>query len=475
MTALSDQLLLGATALDVLAAGHATTKGILARQQARLASLLYTLAHGSSLYAYHLRDYLDPSVQLRSLPVIGKAELMQRFDEWVTDPDITLDGLRAFTANPECIGEPYLGRYVVWESSGSSGQPAIFVQDAHCMAINDALESLRRKPYAPGAGDRAEKSDGQNLSDRIAFVGVTTGHFASMVQMHRLQTLYPWSVQALCNISILQPLDAVVRALNSFEPTLVATYPSVAIALAALQEAGDLHIAPHAVWTGGENFSAAARARVAAVMHCAATNHYGASEFLNIACECSSGHLHANTDWLILEPVDEKHRPVPPGHASATTLLTHLGNRVQPILRYDLGDQITVSSKPCVCGSPFPVISVSGRNDSALQMHGNNGKPVTLLPLALTTVLEEQAGLYEFQLHQRDAQTLELQLPQTGVAADVAVARGAQALQDFALLQGVAALKIITRTGVAMQRGKSGKVPRVIAAVSNDFTARVST
>jgi hypothetical protein len=121
------------------------------------------------------------------------------------------------------------------------------------------------------------------------------------------------------------------------------------------------------------------------------------------------------------------------------------------------------------------VISVSGRNDSALQMHGNNGKPVTLLPLALTTVLEEQAGLYEFQLHQRDAQTLELQLPQTGVAADVAVARGAQALQDFALLQGVAALKIITRTGVAMQRGKSGKVPRVIAAVSNDFTARVST
>ena len=196
---------------------------------------------------------------------------------------------------------------------------------------------------------------------------------------------------------------------------------------------------------------------------------------LNIACECSSRHLHANTDWLILEPVDEKHHPVAPGHASGTALLTHLGNRVQPILRYDLGDQITVSPKPCVCGSPIPVIAVSGRNDSALQMRGNNGKPVTLLPLALTTVLEEQAGLYEFQLHQRDVQTLELQLPQTGVAADVAVARGAQALQDFALLQSVAALKIITRTVVAQQRGNSGKVPRAIAAVSNDFTARVST
>ena len=205
--------------------------------------------------------------------------------------------------------------------------------------------------------------------------------------MHRLQTLYPWSVQAMCNISILQPMELVVRELNSFEPTLVATYPSVAIALAAQQEAGDLHIAPHAVGTGGENFSAAARARVAAVLQCPVANHYGASEFLNIASECSCGHLHANTDWLILEPVD------------------------------------------------LP-----------LQMRGNNGKRVTLLPLALTTVLEEQAGFYEFQLQQRDAQTLELQLPQNGAAADVAMARGAQALQDFAL-----------------QRGKSGKVARVIA------------
>ena len=198
-------------------------------------------------------------------------------------------------------------------------------------------------------------------------------------------------------------------------------------------------------------------------MHCELRDHYGASEFLSIASECSCGHLHANTDWLILEPVDEKYRPVPPGHASATTLLTHLGNRVQPILRYDLGDQITVSLKPCECGSPLPVIRVSGRNDPPLQMQGDRGKSVVLLPLALTTVIEEDAGLYEFQLYQRDGQTLELQVPQTGASADAARARACQALQDFARLQGVTALRVIARQGVALQRGKSGKVPRVIA------------
>jgi len=453
-------MLLGATSLDVLAAGRAAPREILARQQSRLASLLYTLAQGSSLYAHHLRDYLDPRVQLQSLPVISKTELMERFDEWVTDPDITLDGLRAFTADPRNIGEPYLGRYVVWESSGSSGQPAIFVQDAHSMAINDALESLRRSPYTPTAGD----IDAHCFNERIAFVGVTTGHFASMVQMRRLQALYPWTAQALRNISILQPMESVVQELNAFEPTVVATYPSVALALAGQQERGALRISPHAIWTGGENLSAAARARVAAVMQCPVRDHYGASEFLSIASECSHGRLHANTDWLILEPVDERHRPVPPGHASATTLLTHLGNRTQPILRYDLGDQITVCAEPCDCGSPLPVIQVSGRNDPPLQMRGKNGKPVLLLPLALTTVLEEQAGLYEFQLRQLNSLSLELQVPQSGAQAEAALARGSQALQDYARVQGVATLRVFTKDGVALRRGNSGKVPRVIAA-----------
>ena len=461
MSAVSNHALLCATSLDELAAGRSTPGEILARQQARLSSLLYALAHGSSLYAHHLRDYLDPSVQLRSLPVISKAELMARFDEWVTDPEITLAGLQAFTADPKRIAEPYLGRYVVWESSGSSGQPAIFVQDAHTVAINDALESLRRSPYTPTSHD----VESQNFDERVAFVGVTTGHFASMVQMRRLQLLYPWAAQALRNISILQPMETVVRELNAFGPSIVATYPSVALALAEKQAAGALHIAPHAIWTGGENLSAAARARIAALMHCEVHNHYGASEFLSIASECSSGHLHANTDWLILEPVDEHFRPVPPGHASATTLLTHLGNRVQPLLRYDLGDQITLATGPCDCGSPLPVIQVSGRNDPPLQMRGGkDAKPVVLLPLALTTLLEEEAGLYEFQLRQRDGQTLELQIPQTGPMADAALARGGRALQHFARQQGVPTLHIRMRPGVDLQRGHSGKVPRVIPA-----------
>ena len=82
------------------------------------------------------------------------------------------------------------------------------------------------------------------------------------------------------------------------------------------------------------------------------------------------GQMHANTDWALLEPVDRHYQPVPPRQPSATTLLMHPGNRVQPLIRYDLGDQIALDNLPCARGSPLPVIHASGHNDAPLHLRG---------------------------------------------------------------------------------------------------------
>lgn len=60
-----------------------------------------------------------------------------------------------------------------------------------------------------------------------------------------------------------------------------------------------------------------------------------------------------NADWVLLEPVDERHRPTPPGVPSHTVLLTNLANRVQPLIRYDLGDSVTLLDRPCQCPVKF--------------------------------------------------------------------------------------------------------------------------
>jgi phenylacetate-coenzyme A ligase PaaK-like adenylate-forming protein len=151
---------------------------------------------------------------------------------------------------------------------------------------------------------------------------------------------------------------------------------------------------------------------------------------------------------------------------SDTTLVTNLANDVQPIIRYDLGDRLRLQDAPCPCGSPFPVIEVQGRCDEPLRMRGVHGGLVTLLPMALTTLLEDDAGLFEFQLQQRDAGTLVLRLVAGGQAGEQALARGRAVLEAMAARHGLAPVQVVGETGQRLAHGRSGKVARIVAAPS---------
>ena len=214
--------------------------------------------------------------------------------------------------------------------------------------------------------------------------------------------------------------------------------------------------------------TAAVRADVAIALGCAVRNSYGASEFLSIAWECAHGRLHVNSDWVILEPVDRNYRPVPVGQPCHTTLLTNLANPVQPLIRYDLGDQVSFATNACACGSPLPVISVAGRCDDVLQLRGDGQRSITVLPLALATALEKGAGLFDFQVCQRDARTLELRVARGGADGAIALQRARLALQAYLREQGLGAVRVIESLGVMPEHGRSGKVKRVIALAAPD-------
>lgn len=108
--------------------------------------------------------------------------------------------------------------------------------------------------------------------------------------------------------------------------------------------------------------------------------------------------------------MDEAYQPVPAGQTSHTVLLTNLANWVQPLIRYDLGDRVTVGPDPCPCGSPLPVIQVEGRRDEILQMPTREGHLILLSPMALSTVIEETSGVQRFQVIQTGPTTLRIRL-----------------------------------------------------------------
>lgn len=447
-------------AAEVSMATQASTASLAALRAQRLTALLAAAAEHSPRYRRLLAGRDPATVQLEDLPVSHKAELMRDFKGWVGDPALSLQMLRGFVADPANIALACLGRYTVWESSGSTGEPAIFVQDAQAMAVYDALEALRRPLLRPL--DRL--LDPWSMAERIAFVGATEGHFASTVSVERLRHLQPGLSERLRGISFLQPLERLCAELDAFAPTVVATYPSAAVLLAQERQAGRLKAAPREIWTGGETLSAAGRAFVRNAFACPVANSYGASEFLSLAFECPVGALHLNSDWAILEPVDAHGRAVQPGHAGATTLLTNLANHLQPLIRYDLGDRVTLLDAPCQCGSHLPVIEVQGRDDDTLRLVGATGMPaVKVVPLAVSTVLEEEAGLFDFQLVQQGPRDLLLKSPGQGTQAGRTLHKARTVLAAFLEAQGARGIHIHCRGGERAHCGRSGKIRRVIS------------
>ena len=402
---------------------------------------------------------LPQDLRLDQLPVTTKHALMARFDDWVTDRSIRRDDVDRFLSDRRQVGERFLGRYVVWKSSGTTGEPGIYVQDPLALDVYDALIAVQM-----GSGRLAPHCfAGMVKGGRAALVAATGDHFASIASWERVVRTAPGL--AARGFSIMEPLDHLVNRLNAFAPAYLASYPTMLMVLADERRAGRLHVDPSVVWSGGEYLAPAAHADLERAFGCPVINEYGASECMSIAFGCPEGWLHVNADWVIVEPVAADHSPTPPGETSHSVLITNLANRVQPVIRYDLGDAVTASPEPCRCGNPLPAIRVEGRREDVLSFTARDGTPRRLIPLALTTVVEEAADVHRFQIVQQRADALALRIdiddPQRRGAAFAAAASG---LRRYLAAQGLADVAIELDPRPPMPDAKSGKLRQVLRA-----------
>ena len=422
----------------------------------RLRSLVRFARATSPYYRRRYAHLPAADVALDRLPVVTKAQLMEHFDDWCTDARIRRDDVERFLADRTRIGMPFLGRYPVWRSSGSTGTPGIFLQDEHAMAVYDALVAAQF--------DAASLDAGRLLAGgwRAALVVATGDHFASVTSWEHLRRAYPGFDAR--TYSVLSPIAGLVAGLNELQPAFLASYPSVLQLLAAEQRAGRLAIAPALAWSGGETLSRRAQAAIEQAFGCRVMNEYGASECLSIAHGCREGWLHVNREWAILEPVDARGHPVAPGELSHTVLLTNLANWVQPILRYDLGDRVRTLAGACACGSPLPAIRVEGRTGAALSLRSARGATVRLPPLALETVMEQAAGYGRFQLAQTAPDRLQVRLDARGGAKARAAAwrASSRALRAYLAAQSLANVAVALDRAAPRVEPGSGKLRSVV-------------
>jgi phenylacetate-coenzyme A ligase PaaK-like adenylate-forming protein len=144
-------------------------------------------------------------------------------------------------------------------------------------------------------------------------------------------------------------------------------------------------------------------------------------------------------------------------------LVTNLANRVQPIIRYDLGDSVIAKPGPCPCGSPLPAIRVTGRRDDVLQFAARDGRKVRLPPLAISAIVEGTASVHRSQLIQIDQSTLRIRLEaQPGEDQDRMWASVLADLDRYLIEQGVTGVSLIRAEELPRREERGGKFRQVI-------------
>ncbi len=434
--------------------------GLVARRNRRFEDLLRHARAHSPFYQRLYGGLPIEDVARSDLPPVSKRQLMAAFDDWVTDRSITRADVEAFVADPERFGTLYRDELFVCTSSGTTGYPGLFLHDQHALAVYRAIVLVRIDLAWMSAVDLLRLA-GRGL--RWASILGTGGHFAGAgwVELERHRSA--WKARAYRVFSAQRPLDELVAELDAFDPTIIAAYPSALELLAAEQEEGRLHLRPILTEIAGESVRAETTARMADAFRCKIRNTYGASEFLFFAMSCDHGWLHVCSDWIILEPVDEQFHPTPPGESSYTVLITNLANRIQPIIRYDLGDSVVVRPDPCPCGSHLPAIRVAGRCDDVLRLRAGDGRVVSVLPLAIGTVMEEAPGVRRSQLTQTGPTSLQLRLePEEGVDIERLWREVMRNLAGYLAKLGLGNVEIVRVDEVPRRSARSGKFRQVI-------------
>lgn len=428
-------------------------------QRERLEKMVRSARENSPYYA-RLYQGVGEDFSLSDLPPVNKKELMAHWDEWVTDGGVRLADIQRFMEDLDNIGRKWDGRYLVYTTSGSTGNPLVSLCDATTDNVTGAISALRS--YARSEDMKAFIMRGGKSVGIYADSGFYLGNSSIRSRLLKM----PWKKRQIGLVSALAPTEEIVEKLNAYQPAMLGGYPSNLELLIEEQRSGRLRISPVIIMSGGEYLSEQLRSQLKDAFQCYVQTSYACTEGGTVACECRHQHLHVNDDWVIVEPVDEDNRPVPPGVQSDKLLLTNLYNFSQPFIRYEVTDRIVLHDEPCPCGNPSPWIEIEGRNDDVLALV-EDGETIRVPPLAVYATLKEVHCLRRFQLVVHPGNRMELRLEaNAGAVEEDAFAQACAALRELFGRYGVRTVDIALSPDAPQRHPGSGKFKHVVNATA---------
>jgi phenylacetate-CoA ligase len=337
----------------------------------------YAAAH--SPFYRELYDGVDLArAPLTELPPVNKSQLMERFDEAVTDPALKLQDIQLFLpkASPD---DRFQGRFHILQTSGSTGHRGLIVY-AHDEWVHTIAAALRSQKLM---GQRLRLWPRQRM---VTFTSTNPFHISC-----RLTRSSDIGLLRRLTIDPQEPPEQIVPRLQTFQPDTLFGYPSVILPLAQAALDGMLRIRPSRVIAGGEAVSSTLRAIVRQAWDCPILDLYATTETGALAAESPDRRArYLLEDTTLVEVVDENDMPVADGEPGHHLLITCLNRLAQPLIRYRLSDRLTLDSP---LGRGFPpfrrVRAIEGRVEDALRLKNHLGHEVEFrYPTLIEDLLE---------------------------------------------------------------------------------------
>jgi len=219
-------------------------------------------------------------------------------------------------------------------------------------------------------------------------------------------------------------LSEYCRLMNNFEPSAIWSFPSALYVLVRYMKKKGLRniIRPKAIMTTAETLFEHHRKEIEDFLNCKIYDWYGANETNVTACECPLGGMHINSECGILEVVDNKGENVRLGEIGKT-VITDFTNLTMPLIRYELGDRLSLSKTLCPCGRGLPLIEfIEGRIDDIILT--KDGRMVGRLDEAfhysfgikLSQIIQDKAGhilvkiVKDYNFSDEDIKILDIEL-----------------------------------------------------------------
>jgi len=197
-----------------------------------------------------------------------------------------------------------------------------------------------------------------------------------------------------------------VEDIIKFKPEYLSGFPSTILEIASYGLKHGYEFPKgvcKAIFPTAETLTKAMRDPIEKFFQCKMYDQYASSEGAPFIFECSQGNLHLELQSGVFEVLDDDDKPTQSGRLVVTSFTTY----GTPLIRYDIGDSITLEdeSKTCDCGNHNPMVKeILGRIDDYIYSP-ENGK-INLGNVSNT--LKDTHGIIRFQAVQNELNKIEL-------------------------------------------------------------------